>query len=108
MNAGEFDRRITVERMTSTPDEFNAPVERWLPLATVWASKRDVKDGERLRADGISSQITTRFRIRHSRLVADINPSDRVIFNGLTYDIVAVKELGRIEGIEITAAARND
>lgn len=108
MRAGALDRRIVIERATTTPDEFNASAETWATLATVWAEKSDVKDGERMRAGSVSSEITTRFRIRHSTTVADVSPKDRVRFDGRTYDIVAVKEIGRSEGIEITAAARND
>ena len=108
MKAGNLDRRIVIERATVSRDQYNAPVEAWAELATVWASKTDVKDGERMRADAVSSEITTRFRIRYSATVADVNPKDRVRFEGRIYDIVAVKEIGRREGIEITASARND
>lgn len=108
MRAGNLDRRIVIERATVSHDQFNAPVEVWGTLATVWASKTDVKDGERMRADAVSSEITTRFRIRYSTTVADVSPKDRVQFDGRIYDIVAVKEIGRREGIEITASARND
>jgi SPP1 family predicted phage head-tail adaptor len=108
MRAGALDRRIVIERVTITPDEFNGATETWATLATVWASKSDVKDGERMRAGSVSSEITTRFRIRYSTTVADVSPKDRIQFDGLVFDIVAVKEINRREGIEITAAARND
>lgn len=108
MRAGALDRRIVIERATTTPDEFNASGETWAALATVWASKSDVKDGERMRAGAVSSEITTRFQVRYSTTLADVGPKDRVRFDGRTYDIVAVKEIGRNEGLEITAAARND
>jgi SPP1 family predicted phage head-tail adaptor len=108
MRAGALDRRIVIQRVTTSPNEFNAPVETWSTLATVWASKSDLKDGERMQAGEVASTITTRFRIRYSTTVADVNPKDRIAHDGLTYDIVTVKEIGRSEGIEITAAARND
>jgi len=108
MRAGELDRRITLERVTTTWDEFNAPVEKWSTIATVWASKKDVRDGERMRADAVSSEISTRFRIRYSAAVEDLTPKDRVTYSGRVYDIFSVKEIGSREGIEITASARND
>jgi len=108
MRAGPLDRRIVIERATITPDEFNAPVEKWSTLASVAAAKADIKDGERLRAGAVGSEITTRFQIRYSSTVADVSPRDRIQFAGRTYDIVAVKEMGSRDGIEITAAARND
>jgi SPP1 family predicted phage head-tail adaptor len=108
MRAGRLDRRISIERVTTAPDAFNTPVETWTTIAEVWASKEDIKDGERLRAQEVSAEITTRFQIRWSTTVADVNPKDRLTFDAKTYDIFGVKEIGRREGIEITAAARAD
>jgi SPP1 family predicted phage head-tail adaptor len=107
MQAGKLDRRVTIERATMADDGFGqAPT--WAELATVWASKRDVSDAERFASGEVAAQITTRFRIRWSSVVAGIDPRDRLICEGRTYDIVAVKEIGRREGLEITAAARAD
>ena len=108
MQAGPLDRRITIQRASISYDAFNAPVEAWAGIATVWASKEDIKDGERLRAQEVSAEITTRFRIRWSSAVSDVNPKDQIIFDGKTYDIFGVKEIGRREGLELTAAARAD
>lgn len=108
MQAGRMDRRITIERFTVTKNAFNEDVEAWAPLVTVWASKEDIRDGERWAAAEVSAEITTRFRIRYSSQVADVNPKDRLLFDGREYNIVAVKEIGRREGLEITAAARAD
>ena len=77
-----------------------ADIETWQPFATVWASKLDVSDGERVAAAEVSAQITTRFQILWSRSVADVSPRDRCECQGLTYDIVAVKELGRRDGFD--------
>lgn len=108
MLAGPLDRRIVIERATITPDAFNAQVEVWSTLATVWASKSDILDGERMRGAAVGAVITTRFQIRYSAAVGAVSPRDRVRFDGRIYDISSVKEIGRREGIEITAAARND
>lgn len=108
MNAGDLSWRIAIERVTIGYDEFNAPIEKWATLACVWSEKKDIKDRERLLADGTSADITTRFRIRYSALLADINPKDRVIYAGRIYDIFGVKEVGNREGFEITAAAKAD
>ncbi len=108
LRAGDLDRRITIERSTETRDGLNNPVKTWLPIATVWASKSDVSDSERVASQEVGAEIGTRFRIRRSRQVADINPKDRVIFEGRRYDISAVKEIGRREGLEISAVARSE
>lgn len=108
MQASGRDRLITIQRNTLTYDEKNQPVENWADLAQAWAEKRDVSDGERFEAARVDAQITTRFRLLWSPQIADVNPKDRIAFDGRTYDISGVKEIGRREGIEITASARAD
>lgn len=106
LTSGELDRRIQIMRGTETVNGLNEPVVTWAVLSEVWAGKADVSDGERLRAKEINATITTRFHIRWSQKVRDVDARDRVRFDGFEYDIMAVKEIGRRKGIEISAAAR--
>ena len=106
--AGKMDRRITLQRATVTYDALNNPVQTWATLATVWASKEDISDSERVAAKEVGAEITTRFQIRYSTDVSDLNPKDRLTYNSDTYQIVGVKEIGRREGLEITSVARID
>lgn len=108
MKAGELNRRITIERATFTTNALNEKVPSWTTLATVWASKKDVSDSERIAAAEVRASITTRFQIRLSDIVADLNAKDRISFQGRIYEIFAVKEIWRNTGLEITAAARVD
>lgn len=106
LRSGELDRRITIERFTETRDEFNNVVKIWADLATVWASKLDVSDSERVASQEVGAEISTRFRVRYSSVVSDLNPKDRLRFGGRVYEISAVKEIERREGFEISASAR--
>ena len=108
MRAGELDRRIDIQSAVITNNDLNEPIETWISLGSVWAKKTDISDGERIRASEVSAQITTRFLIRWSIAMSAVTPKDRLIFDGKTYDIFFVKEIGRHEGIEISAAARAD
>lgn len=109
MFAGNLDRRITIQRATYTQNALGEQIiATWNTLATVWAEVMPVSDGERIRALEVSAEITTRFRIRYSSTVASVNPKDRISYDGRVYDISGVKEIGRREGLEITAAARAD
>lgn len=108
MQAGELDRRITIERYSATTNDLGEEVGSWTPLATVWAAKTDIRDSERFVAQQVNSSITTRFQIRYLTKLADLDAKDRLTHGELVYGIVAVKEIGRREGIEITAAARSD
>ena len=108
MQTGKLDRRVRLERFTETRDEYNEPVETWALMATRSASYEPLSDGERFRAGETAANASARFQIRWSTQVADLNPKDRLIFGGVTHEIIRVKELNRREGLEITTAARAD
>jgi len=108
MEAGRLDRRVQFRRAVIGTGPFGQ-VETWSDLgAPVWASKTDISDGERWRAGAVSAQVTTRFRIRWSLWAAEITPKDRLVCEGRSYEIAGIKEIGRREGLEMTAAARID
>lgn len=109
MLSGPLDRRITLERFTYTTDPGSGEqIKVWSTLAVVSASKLDVSDSERVAAAEVSASITTRFQIRWDSDWSGLNPKDRLTYAGRVYDIEAVKEIGRREGLEISAAARTD
>lgn len=103
MRAGDLDRRVTLQRAGQGDDGLQTTTLNWADLSTVWASRQDISDGERGRADGTLADATTRFRIRWSETVSDLSPKDRLTTEGQTFDIVGVKQLGRRYGLEITA-----
>ncbi len=106
MKSGDLDRRIAIERATVTVNGYNEEVRSWTILATVWAAVWPIADGERWRAGEVGATVTHRFRIRWSSTVSDITPADRISFDGRIFEISGSKEIGRREGIEITASAR--
>jgi SPP1 family predicted phage head-tail adaptor len=106
MHAGQLDRRISILRATVAADGFNEQIQTWEEIATVWAHAAPVMDAEKQRAGETLASKSYRFTIRYSSDVADIDPRDRVTFDGRTYDVQGVKEIGRREGLEITATAR--
>lgn len=109
MRAGALDRRVTLERFTISKNAANEDVKIWTPMATVWASYEPIRDGERFRAGETAAGLSARFVIRYSSAVADVNPKDRLTFEGQPLEIVAVKEHGgRGVGIEISCVGRSD
>lgn len=106
MEAGRLDRRISILRASAVNDEFNQPVETWATLATVWAEAKPVSDGERMKAGQTLADKMIRFTIRYSSTVADVDPRDRITYDGRVFDISGIKEIGRRVGLEITATAR--
>lgn len=108
MRPGDLDRRITIQRVSVTQDDYNNDVEAWEDVCTVWASYEPLSDGERLRAGERAAEASARFQIRHSRQVADVSARDRLLFRCTVYQITHTKEIGRREGIELTTIARAD
>lgn len=106
LQSAKLDRRITLQRGTSTTDAAGTPVTTWADLATVWASRRRASARETLASAEVSAAITEVFEIRWDSAWSDLNPLDRLVFEGRVYDIAGVAEIGRREGLRIDAAAR--
>jgi SPP1 family predicted phage head-tail adaptor len=106
MISGFRDRRIKIERRTSTLDGFGGEIVTWVEVGQRWAASMPVKDSEAFRNSEATATITHRFQILWDAAVAQVDPTYRVLFDNRTYDIVAVKEIGRRDGIEISATAR--
>ncbi len=108
MLAGNLDRLVQFRRATLAHDGL-ANAETWADHGSPqWAAKRDVSDGERYRAGEVAASLTTRFQVRYSIFTAAITPKDRMTCEGREYNILGIKEVGRREGLEITAAVRID
>lgn len=108
MAAGKLNERLTIQRATVTHNDYNEEIESWSDLVTVWAGRRDASAGESYRAREVGSQITARFTIRQSSEVADVNPRDRISYDGRTYNITGVREADRNRMFEIDAVARSE
>lgn len=101
-NAGILDRRITLQRFATAQDPTGDVIETWVDLAEVWAAVEPLGGLERLQAAQLTASIDTRFTIRYRPdLTAALH---RIRYDGKLYDIVAVIELGRREGLQLDAA----
>lgn len=109
MRAGQMDREIILERFGTTLNEFNEPITGWAPLGKRWALKEDVSDGEKVRAAQVGASVSARFRVRYDSVTSTLTAADRVVCEGVEYQISGTKEGdGRRREIEITAARPND
>lgn len=114
MEAGKLDRRLTLRRAVPelddlgepVTDEFGTPIVNWTDIGTVWASKEDVRDVERVRAQQVGASLTTRFQIRPLADGARPSVKDHVICEGIEYEVGAVKEIARRAGWELSATAQ--
>jgi SPP1 family predicted phage head-tail adaptor len=110
ITAQDLDRRITIQRATVTQNELNEDVKTWADLATIWARRRDVSDGEKEAAGQVGASLMTRFMIRSSSQTRDIKPTDQIIHDDREWNIRGIKEAneGRHRFIEITAVTDLD
>lgn len=104
-----LDRRIVLERYIVVGNEHGSQIIEWQTLATVAASRHDVSDSERFAYGGIVSDTLRRFVIRAIGPQASVSSDDRLLYGGLVWNIVGVKEThdGRNRFLEITAKAES-
>lgn len=120
MRAGRLDRLIDIQRKGQTQSESGDPVDAWTTIvARRPASYRPIRGDERYEAPQIVSSEQVEFRIRYSENVADLTPLDRIIYPAMglgdsaipanrIFDVLALPEVGRQEGIAIIAQRRPD
>lgn len=102
MQVGKLDRQITLEFKTSGQSGSGEPTESWGSAVTAWAQVRPLSGREYYAALGaqIVAEETLVFGIRYR---SDVRPGTaRVVYEGRTYNIRRVAEVGRRDGLEIT------
>ena len=85
--AGRYRHRVTIQRVTETKDADGGYVKTWADLATVWAEIRGVGGREYFDKDVVTSEVSCVFIIRFR---SDLVPTDRLSWNGDSYEIVAI------------------
>ena len=94
-----MDRVLTIQRLTaSTADDAGVPVETWTDLVTLRAVKL-----AGVAADTEHNEIAvTDMRVRLQCWYFDgITLDDRATYEGATYQIKYLSEIGRRRGLEI-------
>ena len=107
MRSGTLDRTAQFQRYTEDDDGL-AMVPAWSDLGEPEpVARKDVSDGERAADGWIEATLVCRFTLRASDFTRGLTAKDRLLCDGLTFDIQGIKEIGRRD-LEITAIARAD
>jgi SPP1 family predicted phage head-tail adaptor len=110
--ASKLDRQVQFQRVSLTPDGSGGFDTNWQNHGPLFpALRHDVNDTERFRQGQMQARIDTRFLVRSSEFTRGIDPKDRLICEGQTFQIIGVKQAaqyGRFQLIEITCEARSD
>lgn len=107
MRAGALDRQIDLLSRGSGQSATGAPTVSWSVYASaVFAAKRDLSNDEVRADDQAVAMQRAEFRIYWRD---DVRPGHRVRYpagsGGTEYAITGIEELGRREGLLITAIA---
>jgi head-tail adaptor len=100
MRAGQMDRLITLQGVTTADTDSGAVTETWSTVATFRAQLVSAAVEELQRDMGNSTEIAVTFRTRWFR---DVRLSDRIVFGVQVFNITQIKEIGRRRGLEIKA-----
>jgi len=74
MDIGAMNKRIIIQKQTSTQDENGFPVPNWNDYKPVWSSKSNLYGREFYAAATVNAEQTEKFTIRYLKdLDADIN-----------------------------------
>lgn len=106
MRAGKLDRRITIQRQLTEQNSHGEEIVTWQDVGTVFAQKIDNRGDERYASHQFIGDADTRFRVRWSHRSLQTTTKHRIWFDGRAFDITAVREIGRREGVEIDCVAR--
>lgn len=86
MRAGKLRHRITLQRNEPVRNSIGDPIPHWVDYATVNAEVAPLKGREFFDAQQITSELTTRVRIRWLK---GVKAEHRIVFNGRTLEIAS-------------------
>lgn len=102
IQAGKLNHTIHIEREAESVGATGQVTKSWAVKHTVSAEVVQLSASEFLAGFGDAQSNNVVFRIRYR---AGITTADRVRFDGRTYDIKELAQIGRRRGIEIKAVA---
>lgn len=101
---GAMDQRITLQLFAAAPDGYGGQLQSWVDYATnptVWANVIAKSGREGMTEDRMTASFVVLFTIWNRR---DIDPRDRIVWQGVVYNIRGVRDQGgRAQRIVIEA-----
>lgn len=103
MRAGRLDRLITIYSRVQALNSFKESVDSYVSAGEVWAEYLPANAAERWVNPSFVAETECVFKIYWR---ADIGPLNQIEFEGRRYDVLGTMEIGRREGLAISARAR--
>lgn len=98
IDIGKLDRPITIETPILATDSYGQKIKTFALFATTRANVKLGSEKEDFNSEQFTSVNETIFKIRYR---PGVNTSMRIVYNGNNYDILGIKELGRLDALEI-------
>ncbi|MEI7584610.1 phage head closure protein [Runella sp.] len=94
MQAGTMDVLVSLQRYTETTDtNTGEKLQTWTEYATAWAERKESENGsEQVNADRREHKQVVYYTIRYN---SDITVKDRIVSDGLNFNIVNIANLYR-------------
>jgi SPP1 family predicted phage head-tail adaptor len=100
VRAGQMDRVLILQRVTTASGDGGVVIETWNSVVTLRAQLMVTSLDELQAAMGNSTEIAVTFRIRWFH---DVRLSDRLVYQDQCFNVQQIKEIGRRRGLEIKA-----
>ncbi len=102
LRIGDLDRRISIEVNTPVADELGEEIASWAEITdgAVWAKIEKGSGRQRFITEFELNTETIVFKIRFRE---DFDRENRIVYNSENYDIHAIEEIGRDEGLFVVA-----
>lgn len=99
--AGQRDRRVVFERRTPVRDAYGgiAPEQGWSELAKRWGKLTPQSGVEQPIGDQVANREVVVVRVPY---LEGLTTADRAQYDGETWDIIAIAEVGRREELDVT------
>jgi len=108
LDPGELNIRINVKRYYYKRDDTGAEVQMSKQIVkNVWAKKEDLTGLEDEENGRVVSVAYTKFYIRHRREVLFDWKNLVVCYNDNEYNVIAIREIGRKDYIELKTVLRD-
>ena len=94
--AGRLDRQVKFIRATEVSNDYNEEVPTYTELFTTFAQVIELTGREKYEGDQKQNRTDIKLKIRFR---TDFTTEDRFVYNGETYDITSIQELGKRDGL---------
>lgn len=106
MTAGRRDQLVTLQRYTTTQDDYGEEVQTWADLGTEWAAVYYGAGSERRQAAMEQGQQSANFQMLANLTTLGLTLRDRIVLDGVNWDIVSTSPHTPKRGLMEATATR--